>query len=45
MENPACALVEKEKFVTTFPGAVECQLMGEGLVCLGGEDRAAPGLK
>ena len=29
MENPVCALVEKQ-FVTTFPGAVEFQLMGRG---------------
>lgn len=27
MENPVCALVEKQ-FVTTFPGAVEFQLIG-----------------
>lgn len=28
MENPVCALVEKQ-FVTTFPGAVELQLIGK----------------
>lgn len=27
MENPVCALVEKQ-FVTTFPGAVELRLIG-----------------
>lgn len=29
MENPVCALVEKQ-FVTTFPGAVGFQLVGRG---------------
>lgn len=32
MENPVCALVEKQ-FVTTFPGALEFQLTGgEGVL-------------
>lgn len=46
MENPVCALVEKQ-FVTTFPGALEFQLTGVGggvyLPGTGRADRAVQG--
>lgn len=40
MENPVCALVEKQ-FVTTLPGAVEFQLIGRVFIYAGRADRAA----
>lgn len=40
MENPVCALVEKQ-FVTRFPGAVEFQLIGRVFTYAGRADRVA----